>query len=265
MVSSTWELSLRALADGGLPEAVTLLRLLSCWTGDPLPLSLLSGLELPRAEAALRGLLDQSLTEVVPGPVRCLRTHGVLLDSVARGIPAEQRAGLVEMAASLLLAVLPEIPVRGETDERYGLLAPHAIGLLRRDRRRGRGGSVAAIGRGHSPEWRLCGSARAGNGRFGPVAAGVGAGRSNRPSIHQDRVGRAVHRLGRAEEAVDEYRRLLADGERLLGPEDLDVFELCLGLANPLRALGSGSEGVALIHRAVIGRTAALGPDHPLT
>jgi hypothetical protein len=78
LVSRTWQLSLDALSDQGLPEASHLLRMLACWSGDPLPLTVLSGAELGtelpafRVESALRGLLDQSLTELVPGSV----THG---------------------------------------------------------------------------------------------------------------------------------------------------------------------------------------------
>lgn len=75
LVSGTWQLSLDSLTAQNLPEAVTLLRLLACWSNDPLPLSLLADarLDLPlpaeRVELALRGLLDRSrgdaLTEEV--------------------------------------------------------------------------------------------------------------------------------------------------------------------------------------------------------
>lgn len=127
LVSGTWQLSLNSLTGQNLPEAVTLLRLLACWSNDPLPLSLLANarLDLPlpadRVELALRGLLDHSLTELVPGDIRCLRTHGVLLDSVARITPVDERDQLAAAAAGLLLHSLPASPERGLRDS---LLTP---------------------------------------------------------------------------------------------------------------------------------------------
>ncbi|MGW7518804.1 NB-ARC domain-containing protein [Streptomyces sp. NPDC054796] len=127
LVSSTWQLSLDALADKGLPEAQPLLRLLACWGSDPLPVSLLAhtgpgpGLPQGRLEPALRGLLDSSLTELLPGPPRCLRTHGVLLDSAAGNTPVEQRVALATTAADALLTALPEVPERGEQADAFSL------------------------------------------------------------------------------------------------------------------------------------------------
>ncbi|TDC72215.1 tetratricopeptide repeat protein [Streptomyces hainanensis] len=270
LVSSTWELSLRALADGGLPEAVTLLRLLACLSGDPLPLSLLSGLELPRAEPALRGLLDQSLTELVPGrQVRCLRTHGVLLDSVARGVPAEQRAPLVAMAADRLLATLPEIPRRGAADERFSLLAPHAIALLRR---------AATWNVALEPATRAVLRLTTALHRAGDYTAALTLateadslaeptlGPEHRLVLRvRERAARALRRAGRFEEAETLHRRVLADSERVLGADDPDTLECCLGLAQCLYRDDAVTEAVALIRRASAGRARVLGEDHVLT
>ncbi|WP_258045062.1 hypothetical protein [Streptomyces sp. SM11] len=139
LASTTWELSLNALHAQGLPEATTLVQLLSCWSHDPLPLHLLTGpgidTVLPRArvELALRGLLDHSLTRLVPGPPRCLRTHGVLLESIARGTPSGQRDALVSTAAELLMAVMPDVsrPWARE-DPPLAPYVPHTLALLRR-------------------------------------------------------------------------------------------------------------------------------------
>jgi hypothetical protein len=91
-------------------------------------------LSLPadRMEGALRGLLDHSLTELVPGDIRCLRTHGVLLDSVARVTPAGERDRLATVAAGLLLRCLPTSPEQDLRDSRLTVLAPHVLALLRR-------------------------------------------------------------------------------------------------------------------------------------
>ena len=96
----TWQLSLDSLAEGGLPEATALLRLLSFWAADAVPLSLLmpvaqggGGLEHldPRLDRrprrpACAALLDHSLIDMVETDGhRCVKAHGVLLDSVAAG------------------------------------------------------------------------------------------------------------------------------------------------------------------------------------
>ena len=103
-LSRTWQLSLDALAQRGLPEAMAVLRLLACLGHAPVPVSLLApsavlavgvpGLAAERVEAGLRGLLSASLLDLieVPGyaggrPVRCVTAHGLLMETVAAGVP----------------------------------------------------------------------------------------------------------------------------------------------------------------------------------
>ena len=122
LVGRTWQLSLDALAGQGLPEATALLRLLSFLAADPVPLSVLvpvargevtvDGLEPAlrpeQLEPALKGLIDHSLADLVTvDGARCVRAHGVLLDSVAEGVPEDRRAIVADAAASLLEAALP--------------------------------------------------------------------------------------------------------------------------------------------------------------
>ncbi|MFC6064886.1 tetratricopeptide repeat protein [Streptomyces ochraceiscleroticus] len=279
LVSSTWQFSLNALVAQGLPESVTLLRLLACWAGDPLPLSLLSGVEmgdaLPRrrVEVALRGLLDQSLTEVVPGTVRCLRTHGVLLDSVWRGTSADQRDSLAATAAGQLLSVLPEVPERGRPDPRTSLLAPHAVALLRRVVEGPDVGRPTVDSIAESLLRLVVALHRAGD--YAPaltvaekaVELGTQQLGADHPSILRlrERVGRSLCRLGRFEESEAVHRQVLADCERVQGPAAPDTLTCSLGLARPVNVLGRREEAVALARRAVAGRTTTLGPVHPLT
>ncbi|WP_030259701.1 tetratricopeptide repeat protein [Streptomyces violens] len=279
LVSSTWQFSLNALAAQGLPESVTLLRLLSCWSGDPLPLSSLSGVEvgdeLPRGrvEMALRGLLDQSLTELVSGTVRCLRTHGVLLDSVWRGTPPEQRESLAAAAARQLMAALPEVPQRGARDSRASLLVPHAVALLRRVTDRP-DSDRAVVEQAADAALRLVITLHRG-GDYAPAltlsetAVELGTRRLHvdHPVVLRlrERVGRALFRLGRFEESELAHRQVLADCERVLGPDALDTLVCCLGLVRPLYPLGRSAEGVLLARRAAAGRASLLGPTHPLT
>ncbi|MGW5002079.1 tetratricopeptide repeat protein [Streptomyces hydrogenans] len=278
LLSRTWQLSLDSLTAQGLPEATALLRLLACWAGDPLPLALLAGADLgdelhpSRVESALRGLLDHSLAELVPGRVRCLRVHGIVLDSVARATPAEQRERLAAVAARLLGTVLPEVPERGEQDPVVILLAPHVTALLRRAA--GWGVGTAVVEEAADRALRLVIAVH----RSGDYASALTLAREAldavTPCLPADnvfvlrlrtRVGRALFRLGRFEESAALHQEVLDDCERALGPDAPDTLEACLRLASPLFNLDRLPEAVALKRRAVRGRAEILGAHDPLT
>ncbi|WP_371629322.1 tetratricopeptide repeat protein [Streptomyces sp. NBC_00341] len=279
LVSGTWQLSLNSLAGQNLPEAVALLRLLACWSNDPLPLSLLADarpdLPLPadRVELALRGLLDHSLTELVPGDIRCLRTHGVLLDSVARVTPAGERDQLAFAAAGLLLHSLPASPERGLRDSLLTILTPHVLALLRRvitwpETTTGTAESAATCA------LRLVTAQHRSGDYASALATAEQATALVRRRLGDDhvlvlrlrqRTGKATDRLGRLEEAANLHRELLDDLERVCGPEALDTLTSCLHLSRPLVWLDQVAEAVQLMRRAVAGRAALLGPRHPLT
>ncbi|MYY02688.1 MULTISPECIES: tetratricopeptide repeat protein [unclassified Streptomyces] len=281
LVSGTWQLSLNSLAGQNLPEAVTLLRLLACWSNDPLPLSLLANvrlgppLPLPahRVELALRGLIDHSLTELVASDIRCLRTHGVLLDSVARVTPAGERDPLAAAAAGLLLHALPASPERGLRDSLLNALAPHVLGLLRRVTT----WPETTIGTAESATTCALRLATAQH-RSGDYASALAMAEQAtvlaRRRLGDDhllvlrlrqRIGKATDRLGRLDEAAHLHRELLDDFERVCGPEALDTLTTCLHLSRPLVWLNRLAEALGLMHRAVAGRAAQLGPWHPLT
>ncbi|MFJ5224112.1 tetratricopeptide repeat protein [Streptomyces sp. NPDC088400] len=278
LLSRTWQLSLDALANQGLPEAGSLLRLLACWASDPLPLALLPGAEigsdLPafRIESALRGLLDQSLTELVPGSVRCLRTHGVLLDSVIRTTTADQRELLAATAARQLKTALPEAPEHAAQDPQVSMLAPHVLALLRRvadwpvDR--------VVVEEATQCSLRLVVALHRSGDYSSALTVANKAVELTKRRLSEDhqlvlrlrqRVGRALYRLGRFEEAEDLHRHVLEACERSFGSAALDTLESCLGLSRPLWQLGHESEAMPLIRRAMTGRTEVLGSVHPLT
>ncbi|MFF2026509.1 tetratricopeptide repeat protein [Streptomyces sp. NPDC058171] len=281
LASSTWELSLDALRAKGLPEATTLIRLLACWSHDPLPLTLLAGAGigavLPRArvETALRGLLDHSLTRLVPGPPRCVRTHGVLLDSIARGVPATQRETLVGAAADLLGTVLPEVtrPWARE-DPSLAPFAPHVRALLRRATRWSEVGPQTATRVLDCALRLVVALHRAGDHASAlsvgqdAVARGTRLLDAHHPAVIaiRQRVGRALYRLGRYEEAAAAHRLVLADCTAAFGADAVETLESCVGLSPVLFwALDQRSEAVSLLRRAVAGRTAAWGAAHPAT
>nr|WP_307841579.1 tetratricopeptide repeat protein [Streptomyces endocoffeicus] len=281
LVSRTWQLSLDALADQGLPEATMLLRLLSCWSADPLPLAVLAPpslggtglLDSARVEPALRGLIDHSLATIVsapPGadgepPVRCVQVHGVLLDSISSGIPAEQRVALTEAAASLLEAVLPAEAGSGDGDGYVGLLVPHAAGLLRRVD----GGAVDQV---VDLAVRLSERIHETGGYAAALALvqeAAGAGERMLGTEHSltlsalQRTGRSLFRLGRIAESEGVHSRVLRVRERVLGPDHPDTLESCHGLQQPLFRMGQRSEALSLLRRAADGLRSALGVEHP--
>ncbi|MFI2200667.1 tetratricopeptide repeat protein [Streptomyces sp. NPDC020192] len=275
--SRTWQLSLDALAAQGLPEAGHLLRLLACWSSDPLPLSVLLGAELgptlpaSHVESALRGLIDHSLTELAPGQMRCLRTHGVLLDSVARATPADQHEQLSSAAARLCLALLPEVPDRGTQDPRVNLLAPHVIALLRRTASWAT--SQSTVEAAAECALRLVVAVHRAGDYASAFSFGSDAVELLKPRLGEDgillirlrqRVGRTLFRLGRFEESEALFRKVLEDCERTLGPEAPDTLSACRRLASPLVILDRRPEGISLFRRAAEGYAQALGPAHPV-
>lgn len=274
LVSKTWQLSLDALTAQGVPESTALLRLLACYGSDPLPLTLLNSPEIDgvlpraRAEMALRGLLDQSLTTVVDAGVRCVQTHGVLLASVMAGTPREQVSALVDTANRLLSATVPAIPERGRQDLRLRLFAPHVVILLRHamDASMPAEGLDTAVRVStalhrtgdYLSAWELISEAAA-------LAEPVLGPEHRLVLTAHARAGRALARLGRFEESEALHRRVLAARERLFGPDDPDTLDSCAGLNFALSHLGRGDEGLMLLRRAAAGRERVLGPEHPLT
>ncbi|MFC4495409.1 tetratricopeptide repeat protein [Streptomyces ovatisporus] len=279
LVSSTWQLSLKALVAQGLPESVTLMNLLACWAGDPLPLSVLQrasldpGLANSRVDVALRGLLDHSLTDLVNGEQRCVRTHPVLLESVVRDIALEERDRLASAAAHLITAELPAIPERGAPDARFSLLAPHVLALLRRV------ADWPTVSEETVEEAIACALRLViAQHRAGDYASALSLA-NNAVSLSDTRlgeghvltlrlrrrIGRGLYRVGSFQESEVLHRRVLADCERLLGPTSADTYESCLALSNPLLQLGKADEAAGLILRSVAGRVESLGPLHPLT
>lgn len=281
LASSTWELSLDALRAQGLPEATLLMQLLGCWSHDPLPLTLLTGTGidalLPRArvETALRGLLDHSLTRLVPGPPRCLRTHGVLLESIARGTPAEQRDLLVGAAAEMLSAVLPDVTQPwARADPPVAPFVPHTLALLRRAAQWTEVEQTTAT-RVLECALRLAVALH----RSGDFASALSVGQDavahgtrllgpNHPRVItlRRRVGRSLYRLGRYEEAEAVHRLALADCTAAFGASAVETLECCVGLSPVLAwALDQKAEAASMLRRAIDGLTAALGATHPST
>lgn len=275
LVGMTWQLTLDTFEARGLPEAAALLRLLARFAPEPLPLSLLnraniSGV-LPRArtETALRALLDQSLSELVDVVgVRCVQSHGVLLDSVSAATPAERMPALDMTAVRLLDAAVPGVPDAGPHDPQLRLLVPHALALLRRI------GEPSALADALAVATRLSVALhRTGDylsawetSRTAAVLAQPLLGADHRLVLAaRSRAGRALFRLGKYTEAESSLHSVRAAQERLFGADDPDTLDSDYGLQLVLANLGRREEALALLRATVTGRRRALGPAHPLT
>lgn len=274
LVGLTWQLTLDTFEARGLPEAAALLRLLARFAPEPLPLSLLNRADisgvLPRArtETALRALLDQSLTELVDVGVRCVQSHGVLLDSVAAATPTERLPALDSTAVRLLNAAVPAVPDAGPHDPQLRLLVPHALALLRRI------GEPSALADALAVATRLSVALH----RTGDYFSAWDTSRSAADLAQQllgadhrlvlaarSRAGRALFRLGKYAEAESALRSVRVSQERLFGSDDPDTLDSGYGLQLVLANLGRREESLALLRAVVAGRRTALGPAHPLT
>lgn len=274
MVGLTWQLTLDAFEARGLPEATALLRLLARFGPEPLPLVLLNRPEidaaLPRArcEAALRALLDQSLTELVDVGARCAQSHGMLLDSVAAATPAASVPVLDTTAVRLLDVGFPALPDAGPHDPLLRLLVPHVLALLRRvDDPPTSADALAVATRlavalhrtgDYVSAWETArAAADIGERQLGAEHRSVLAARS--------RAGRALFRLGGYAEAEALLERVRAAQDRLFGADDPDTLDSAHGLQLVLGNLGRRDDALALLRSVVVGRGRALGPAHPLT
>ena len=286
LVGRTWQLSLDTLAEGGLPEATVLLRLLSFWAADPVPLSLLmpaaqgrvdglDDLDPPlapdRVEPALRALLDHSLADLVETDGhRCVKAHGVLLDSVAAGVSDAQRTLLAGAAARLLRAALPpEGAASPEARSQVRLLAPHVTGLLHRSHRHGlvTADSVRIASRVarlvyEAGDWTAALALASTAARTAAEHLG-----DEDPATIEARSGQGpvLFRLGRYAEAARLLRPVHRDALRVLGPHDVRTLDAAYELQRVLHRLGDLEEARTLLETVLDGRRDALGHDHVAT
>ncbi|MFS8201663.1 tetratricopeptide repeat protein [Streptomyces sp. CWNU-52B] len=275
LVGLTWQLTLDTFEARGLPEAAALLGLLARFAAEPLPLALLDhediGAVLPRSrtETALRALLDQSLSELVEAVgVRCVQSHGVLLDSVCAATPAELVPALDAAAVRLLDAAVPGVPDAGPHEPRLRLLVPHTLALLRRV------GEPSAVAAALAVATRLSVALhRTGDYLSAWETSRTAADLAQRLLGADDRMvlaarsraGRALFRLGRFAEAESVLCGVRTTQEGLFGADDPDTLDTSYGLQLVLANLGRREESVAMLSATVAGRSSALGPAHPLT
>ena len=71
--------------------------------------------------------------------------------------------------------------------------------------------------------------------------------------------------VGRFGEAIELYKRVLADQERILAPDHPDTLTARNNLAVAYRYVGRFGEAIELFERVLADRVRVLGPDHPDT
>ncbi|MFC8292876.1 tetratricopeptide repeat protein [Streptomyces sp. NPDC057242] len=284
LVGRTWEISLTALANDGAPECLSLLRLLSCWSADPVPLSLirpaavdaagLDALDPPltgaRVETALRGLLDHSLVSLVSldiggTPVRCVKTHGVVLDSVAAAVPEEQRAPIVTAAAELLGHAVPESGDRGRDVPPVGHLVSHATHLLGRLNDAGSASRAVELGTCLATCLFVGGDfpAALSLARTTAEAAGRWLGPDDPATLRAEhRAALSLFRLGRFEESEALHRRVLDARTRVLGREHAETLESLQDIHEPLCQLQRVDGSLATLRETIEIRSRVVGEHH---
>ncbi|WP_251020615.1 tetratricopeptide repeat protein [Streptomyces sp. ISL-98] len=293
LISSTWQISLNALTDRGVPEASTLIRLLSCFASDPLPVGLLHSARLDatglaqadppligaRADSALEGLRSQSMVATldVPGDVgrpdvKCIQAHALLLDTVAACIPMDQRETIQTAAAMLLEDLLFKGAGEGTflDAQSLRLFTPHALALLERTTRAQSTASARALA--VVRYLRTQSYDRSDYTAAHTLAAAAAAAHDTLPTpdvpaalADRHELARTIAALGRYGEAAAQLREVLAAREEQLGPTHRHTLDSAQELALSLYGLGAWAEDEVHARSALEGRTHMLGSDHPDT
>ncbi|MFE5594584.1 tetratricopeptide repeat protein [Streptomyces sp. NPDC056549] len=283
-VDQAWQASISALADKGLPECISLLRLLSCWGSDPVPLCLihpemveaseLSVLHPPltgsRVEAALKGLLDKSLVSLVDvdkdgDVVQCLQTPGAVLDGAAATVPGEQRAGLIAAAAKTLRGAISEPNSRPQGTFYLVTLVPHAASLLKRVEETASAHAAVPVGVYLAKRLFESGDYQAALllGKAVGEAGNHWLGSSDPETLRaQHCVALSLFRLGQFEESEALHRQVLETRERVLGPEHPETLESRQDIHEPLGQLERNEECLATLRESADIRSRLLGEHH---
>ena len=75
----------------------------------------------------------------------------------------------------------------------------------------------------------------------------------------------AYHSVGRFDEAIELYERVLADQKWVLGPDHPNTLTTRSNLAGAYRSVGRFDEAIELYERVLADQERVLGPDHPKT
>ncbi|MFG2370559.1 tetratricopeptide repeat protein [Streptomyces sp. NPDC048504] len=289
LITGTWQISLDALTEQGVPEATTLLRLLSCFAAAPLPVGVLAptGLDgtglahaVPpltgeRANLALERLTTHSLVSVLDASagaeraaVRSVQAHPILLETVAARIPVDQRALLLESAAGLLRRLLSTDSGHYVDTHTLRLFTPHAAALLAHAAARHTEAATEAalsIVRDLRDQSYVRGDYSTTRALADDAARVTRGQESADATTDQHERGRALAALGHFDEATAVHRATLEAREALLGTDHPDTLDSAHALGISLYGLGHWAEDEQYMRRAADGRARVLGITHPDT
>lgn len=277
IVTSTWELSLDALAARGRPQARPLLRVLCCLApAVVIPISMLD-------RAVLSQVCDDDQDQVADG-LRALSSVGLITASQAgvsvhplvsetSRLHAEDISRAGEIAVALLDAAAARLDVNRSTDwPAWSQFVPHLYAIYVHVAEKlsdaclatltdvsARTSTAFFMGGGYAASGDLALLALRHSGRLGASHSAVFQLRSRVASAHRF--------LGRPDVAEQEYRSILDDQTRALGPDHPDTLATRHEYATTIaRQGGARQEEAQQKYRDVLElRTRVLGPEHPDT
>ncbi|MEU7582003.1 tetratricopeptide repeat protein [Streptomyces sp. NPDC041068] len=287
LITGTWQISLDAAADQGVPEALTLLRLLSFFAAAPLPVGVLAPARLDstrlthadppltgeRANLALEQLKAHSLVSLIDASagaehaaVRSVQAHPLLLETVSSRIPVDQRALLLESATDLLSRLLSTESDRYVDPHTLRLFTPHASALLGNaaaHRADAATASALAVVRALRDQSYVRGDYATTHALADDAVRVTGNDGTAEALTDQHEHGRALAALGRFDEASAAHRATLEAREALLGADHPDTLASAHALGISLYGLGQWAEDELYMRRAAEGRVRVLGAAHP--
>lgn len=290
-LGSTWQLSIDALSDRGVPDAGTLMRLFSCFASEPLPVTLIrpdaiggSGLgrvdpplSASRVTLCLRALIGHALVSVEElhgrekePVIRIVQLHALVRDTVFRAIPARLRAPIVSAAAFLLDRAMPEDQPSRAGDRMRNLLLPHTVQLLQNAATES--DEVVDAVLTSARRLRTDMVARGEQSSVAALAQLVVDVARRRSSLDDPELLRDQHELagilawiGDHDAAISLHQEVLEARERTLGNEAPDTLSSAHELFFGLYFKGDWRRAESTIRRAAEGRMRTLGAAHPDT
>ncbi|MEU3560398.1 AAA family ATPase [Kitasatospora sp. NPDC006786] len=297
LIGRTWELSLDLLEEQRLPEARSLMRLLSCCALTPFPVGLLDidplplpgatarGADAERVDRAIEALIDLGLLDVVDigsggssdghDPIPCLASHRLVLEANALRLaegPAEDRTAVWRAAAEILERGAARAPEQPGNWLWWRLLFPHVVAALAAAPggdedavllpllRVGLGGFAFKVFAGAEADQELA-------GLLERRAAFLPPDHPLRLSIRHRAVLADRNRALRGEEQLRELEHIVTRQAQTLGADSPETLITRFDLAGHRFSLGMLSEAelVTELHAIRLLRSRVLGPHDPYT
>ncbi|MGI8334590.1 tetratricopeptide repeat protein [Actinomadura scrupuli] len=286
-ITTTWELSLDLLAGQGLPQARALLGVLSCFAASaPIPAFLLDhellggvcgergGDGVSAGLTALHsvGLIESDTTDMAAGPPGVV-VHPLVAETTRRLLAGDdlgrRTAGV---AAALVARAVGALHADRAADwPEWRRLYPHAYRLWRSVPGELGTPGLTSLAEASS----ACAAALTWSGSYRSAAdltelalkAATDRLPADDPAVLElrHRHASAYMFLGRAADAEGEFRGILQDRERVLGPEHPKTLTIRHNLARVIADQDRLADAEEEMRQTYEARLRTLGPDHPDT